>query len=115
MPREQYVRESLSALFVERRCGLWRRKTDLVTNGHESVPKATPLPSVHRWVQLAGKSVRFSQGIGPFQGRLHVHHLPTPEIAYAFAVALLKTDEDGYPSALDPEEWARWQEEYGRF
>ena len=115
MPRDQYVHEVLSALFTDRRTGPNRRKSDLESNSHADVPPIAPVPPVRRWVQLAGKTVRFSQGIGPFQGRLHIHHLPTPLIAYEFAVALLKTDEEGYPAPVDPETWAAWQKEYDRF
>lgn len=115
MPREQYVHETLSTLFIDRRTEPRRRKSDLATNGHSHTPAILTLPRVCRWVQRDRKTVRFSQGTGPFQGRIHIHHLPTLAIAYAFAVALLKTDEDGYPAPLDPEEWAAWQGEFDRF
>ncbi len=122
MPRAQYVLESLSALFTEKRSGFRRRKGDTAQaappptngNGHGALPMFEGL-KVCRWVQRDGKTVRFSQGIGPFPGPMHVHYLPSLAIAQAFAVALLKTDEEGYPAPLDPVEWAAWQEEYHRF
>ena len=126
MPRAQYVLECLSSLFTEKRSGLRRRKGDVTEvappstngngnghgNGHKPILDGL---KTCRWVQRDGKTVRFSQGIGPFQGPMHVHYLPSLAIAQAFAVALLKTDEEGFPASLDPEEWAAWQEEYHRF
>ena len=111
MPRKQHVQETVSTMFIDRRSHPRRRTSDLETNGHDQVSEVIALPRVCRWVQRDRKTVRFSQGTGPFQGRIHIHHLPTLAIAFAFAVALLKTDEDGYPAPLDPEQWAAWQEE----
>ena len=126
MPRDQYVLDRLSSLFTEKRSGFMRRKGDTAEtvpspsttngnghgNGHQSILDGL---KTCRWIQRDGKTVRFSQGIGPFQGPMHVHYLPSLAIAQAFAVALLKTDEEGYPAPLDPLEWAAWQEEYRRF
>ena len=116
MPREESVLTKIVTL-VENRIGLGRRKTD-----QTSQPQATSQNGnghtclrVCRWVQRDGKTVRFTQGIGPFQGRMHVHYLPTLTVAQAFAAALLRTDEEGYPAPIDPIEWAAWQEEYSRF
>ena len=119
MQRAQYFLERLSELFVEKRCVLKRRKGDTevhaaATNGHTAQPLLNGALRVCRWVQQDGKTVRFSQGIGPFQGRIHVHYLPSLMVAHAFAVALLRTDSEGYPAPLDPEEWAAWQEEFER-
>ena len=122
MPRAQYIVECLSALFTEKRSGLARRKADHIervvstTNGNGTKhANGNAFPKACRWIQIDGKTVRFSQGVGPFQGHIHVHHLPSQMVARAFAVALLKTDEDGYPAPLDPEEWASWQAEYDRY
>src|ERR1051325_4017830 len=117
MPREKYLLSCLSGLFTEKRNGFARRKDDVekpvaASSNGTSHSNGNGLPRVCRWVQIDGKTVRFSQGIGPFQGRVHIHHLPSLSVAREFAAALLKTDEDGYPAPLDPVEWAGWQGEY---
>jgi len=108
--------DRLSDLFIKKDSGFRRRKSDLEAKKEPSTENVSAMTAfrVCRWIQRDGKTVRFSQGIGPFQGRVHVHYLPSLAIAHAFAVALLKTDMDGFPAPLDPEEWAAWQEEYDR-
>lgn len=65
-----------------------------------------------RWVHLDGRTVRFGNAIGPFREKTHVHHFPSLWIAEAFCRELLKLDEEGEPSGLDPVVWAQWQEDY---
>ena len=112
MRREQFLLDSLNGLFREPSCSVMRRKTDVAparTDLATDTPNRAFIP--RRWVQRDGRTVRVRLVLGPFGGRLHVFYLPTESVALEFAVALLKTDVDGYPASVDPEEWAVWQRE----